>query len=241
MISPFQIRMLGYRIEYELYSVLETRIRDPQPDQEHHMQPIDSYRKIPKQERAQATVDAILEATARILEGERQASLTTNSIAELAGVSIGTLYQYFPDKNAILVALAREELTKTSQAVMESLSEPADGSALDEPIRASIRALLKGFKGRRFARGRLIEALLANGLSSELAHPVDLAMQEILTVQARDRAKDAVHISEIRAYVLTRAIVGAIRAAVMENSNHFSTKAFEDELVRMAEKMIAQS
>ena len=66
-------------------------------------------RKRPHQQRSAATVDAILEAAARILERKGLDALTTNAVAELAGVSIGSLYQYFPGKAAILAELIRRE------------------------------------------------------------------------------------------------------------------------------------
>ena len=61
-----------------------------------------SPRKKPRQARAQATVDAILEGTIRILEQEGLDAATTTRIAEVAGVSVGTLYQYFSHRDAIL-------------------------------------------------------------------------------------------------------------------------------------------
>jgi len=64
-------------------------------------------RKTPRQERSRLTVDAILMAAAHILKTEGPERATTNRIAEKAGVSIGSLYQYFPNKEAI-VALLRE-------------------------------------------------------------------------------------------------------------------------------------
>ena len=64
-------------------------------------------RKTPRQSRSQATCAAILEAAARILETEGGHGLTTNHIAALAGVSIGSLYQYFPGKEAVLAELIR--------------------------------------------------------------------------------------------------------------------------------------
>jgi AcrR family transcriptional regulator len=67
-------------------------------------------RRSPKQARSRATWDAIVEAAAQILERHGADGLTTNDVAERAGVSIGTLYQYFPDKQAILIAAARREL-----------------------------------------------------------------------------------------------------------------------------------
>jgi len=66
-------------------------------------------RKRPHQQRSAATVDAILEAAARILECKGLEALTTNAVAELAGVSIGSLYQYFPGKAVILAELIRRE------------------------------------------------------------------------------------------------------------------------------------
>jgi AcrR family transcriptional regulator len=66
---------------------------------------VDSPRRKPTQERSRVTVDAIIEAAARVFEAQGYARTTTNHIALRAGVSIGSLYQYFPNKDAILVAL----------------------------------------------------------------------------------------------------------------------------------------
>lgn len=66
--------------------------------------------KEPQQARSRETFEAILEAAAQVFEREGYARATTNRIAERAGVSIGSLYQYFPNKDAILVALAERHL-----------------------------------------------------------------------------------------------------------------------------------
>jgi AcrR family transcriptional regulator len=63
-------------------------------------------RKIPQQSRAEQTVATILEAAARVLESKGLDGLNTNLVAQRAGVSVGTLYQYFPGKDAIIVALS---------------------------------------------------------------------------------------------------------------------------------------
>jgi AcrR family transcriptional regulator len=77
-----------------------------------------SPRKPVRQSRARETVDAILEAAARLVNGDGGASPTfsTNRIAELAGVSIGSLYQYFPGKDAILHALVEREFNAVVDA-----------------------------------------------------------------------------------------------------------------------------
>ena len=69
-------------------------------------------RKQPRQRRARATVDAILEAAARILVESGYASASTNRIAERAGVGIGSLYEYFPGKEAIFAELRRREMAR---------------------------------------------------------------------------------------------------------------------------------
>lgn len=67
-------------------------------------------RKQPRQERSRVTVEAILEAGARILREQGYAALTTNRLAERAGVSIGSLYNFFPNREAILLAMLQRRL-----------------------------------------------------------------------------------------------------------------------------------
>jgi AcrR family transcriptional regulator len=86
-------------------------------------------RKKPVQGRSKATVDAVLVAAARILEERGQAGFNTNAVAERAGVSIGSLYQYFPSKDAILVALMEQSLAVFSEAMAEAI-DGAPGDSL---------------------------------------------------------------------------------------------------------------
>src|SRR5215467_15787715 len=105
-----------------------------------HRQRVDFVRRTPRQERAQDTVQVIFEATARILRKEGREALNTNYIAECAGISVGTLYQYFPDKESILVAIARRELDADCAAVVKATSEPVEAQA--DLVRLAIRALI---------------------------------------------------------------------------------------------------
>nr|WP_137132573.1 TetR/AcrR family transcriptional regulator [Rhizobium sp. FY34] len=85
-------------------------------------------RKEPRQARSRATVETIVQAGARILSDEGWAGFTTNRIAELAGVSIGSLYQYFPDKLSLVDAIRHRHLDD-SMAVMRSIRADALSSA----------------------------------------------------------------------------------------------------------------
>lgn len=79
-------------------------------------------RKEPRQERSRATVDAVIHAAARILSDHGWAGFTTNRVAETAGVSIGSLYQYFPDKISIVEAVRHRHL-EDCLSVMKSVSQ----------------------------------------------------------------------------------------------------------------------
>ncbi len=86
-------------------------------------------RKLPAQRRAVATVSAILEATARVLVARGYAGLTTNRVAERAGVSVGTLYEYFPGKEALVASVveqhvAHAEVVFAQRAVALAIAAP---------------------------------------------------------------------------------------------------------------------
>jgi AcrR family transcriptional regulator len=97
-------------------------------------------RKRPKQARAQATVDAILDAAAQFLVSGGYARMTTNRVAARAGVSIGTLYQYFPTKDAVVAALVERHLERMRAILGGRLMEVAT-APLDVFVREMIRGL----------------------------------------------------------------------------------------------------
>jgi AcrR family transcriptional regulator len=99
-------------------------------------------RRRPKQRRSQQTVEAILDAVVRVLKREGNRAVTTNRIAEVAGVSIGSVYQYFPDKQAIFAALHRRHIEQIDRMVEGRLIEHA-ASPLDELMEAMIEGMLE--------------------------------------------------------------------------------------------------
>ncbi|MCF4097832.1 TetR/AcrR family transcriptional regulator [Maritalea mediterranea] len=100
-----------------------------------------SPRKRPRQARARVTVDAILQASTRILQKQGLEKFNTNHIADVAGVSVGTLYQYFPSKDAILIELIRQKRSQLSDALADAAAQSADltlEQALDNLLRVTI-------------------------------------------------------------------------------------------------------
>jgi len=94
-------------------------------------------RKNASQERSRATVDALVEATARILVREGFEKTSTNRIAEIAGVSVGSLYQYFPGKEALVAAVIDRHNEEIMAIVRATLIEVAD-----MPIEKAVRRLV---------------------------------------------------------------------------------------------------
>ena len=80
-------------------------------------------KKQPKQKRSVAIVESILEASTRVLTQNKLSQMTTNKVAELAGVSIGSLYDYFPNKNSIVVALMDKKMQSQLQEFYEALEK----------------------------------------------------------------------------------------------------------------------
>jgi AcrR family transcriptional regulator len=101
-----------------------------------------SLRRQPQQRRAHQTVEAILDAVVRILKREGFQAITTNRVAEVAGVSIGSLYQYFPDRPAIFEALHRRHIEEVDRLFARKFMEHA-GSPLDQLIRALVDAMVE--------------------------------------------------------------------------------------------------
>ena len=99
--------------------------------------PLTNPRKKASQERSRATVDALVEATARILVREGFDRASTNRIAEVAGVSVGSLYQYFPSKEALVAAVIERHQQETMQVVRGELAEAAN-----QPIVQGVRTLV---------------------------------------------------------------------------------------------------
>ena len=100
-----------------------------------------SGRRRPQQRRARQTVEAILDAVIRILKRESFGAITTNRIAEVAGVSIGSVYQYFPNKRAIFAALHQRHIDEIDRVIESTLVKHA-ASSLDQLVRAMVEAMI---------------------------------------------------------------------------------------------------
>lgn len=189
-----------------------------------------TIRRNPQRANGRETVATIFEAAARILQSEGRAGLNTNRIAERAGISIGALYGYFPNKQAIVLAMARRELDQMRDRVLAALA--SDPALEPDPVRRAVRALIAAYTARGRVRRILMEALFAQGGSEEMARPVSEVADALLNERAKIFPGGAAP-SAIGLYVLTRAVDSVIRTAAYENVAFLRERAFEDELVRL--------
>jgi AcrR family transcriptional regulator len=111
-------------------------------------------RKTPVQARAAVTVEAISEATIQVLLSHGAERLTTTRVAERAGVSVGTLYQYYPNKQSLLFAVLQDHLDKVSAAL-----EAACEHARHKPLTEMVREVVEAFVDAKMARTDVSMAL----------------------------------------------------------------------------------
>ena len=203
-------------------------------------QVVDSKRRLPKQERARRTVEAIVEATAQILQCDgSRVPLTTNHIARRAGVGISSLYQYFRNKEAILLALAKREMASHRDVVVSALAASPSRDSSD-PARASVRALIAGSAQRHKARRIAMESVIAQGLGAEIEPP----MREVTRAlgEHAKRLAPEFHgaLSDVSLFVLSRAVQGVIGAALRDAPELTESPELETALLRLFRGYLAQ-
>ncbi len=111
-------------------------------------------RKTPTQNRALTTMNTILEAATRVLARESLAGFNTNRVAEVAGISIGSLYQYYPNKSALIVALierAQEELAQSLEQLTAQLAK--------KPLESALKAIAELAINQQYSNPVLAAAL----------------------------------------------------------------------------------
>ena len=113
-------------------------------------------RKAPGQARSKETVNVILEASARILEADGLRGFNTNAVADKAGVSVGSLYQYFPNKDAILLALIKRFEDGTGEAILATMQ-----SGRERPLKPRLRLFVRALVAMHYRRPKLNRVLEA--------------------------------------------------------------------------------
>jgi AcrR family transcriptional regulator len=194
----------------------------------HHLdQPL--TRRSPHQARAIHKVGLMLEAAMQLLEDGDLRHLTTNAVAARAGVSIGTLYQYFKSKDALLDALAAREFGAMQDKIVESLQGGAPAQPGDR-IRRVVRAVTGAYEGRSVVHRRLIEYSLSHGTSDRLPGLQATLMATFMDEGITLPDQPVQRMTEAQAFVLTHAMAGVLRA-LASSSEAPQVQQVEDALV----------
>lgn len=188
-------------------------------------------RKEPRQARAQATVNAILEATVQVLDREGLEAATTTRVAEVAGVSVGSLYQYFSHRDAILNALQDREFERSLQLLQAVL---ANANLAKNP-RETVSAAVQGLASLYRASPGLHRVLAIEGLRvarADRVHDFDSRVLAIVrhflaATDAPIRRKNV----DAAAFVTLQAVRATMLAHLLERPPGIEDSAIVEELV----------
>ena len=167
-------------------------------------------RRRPKQERSRAMVDAIMEATAQVLIEQGYDNASTNRIAKRAGVSVGSLYQYFPDKKALVSELAHRHVQEQTRLIALALEQTGK-----KPLPELARGVLRGVTAAHGPNPALHKVLVEQspvGAIQELLLGIEVVVRGYI-----ERHRDEVRVKdpEIAAFLLVTLVDAALCRAVL--------------------------
>lgn len=180
-------------------------------------------------------VESILSAAEIVIEQEGLVRFTTNRVAERAGVSVGSLYQYFPNKEAVLAELARRLERRTRAQLVEILR-----SSTELPLEATaarvVDAMLDGIGGLAFRRALLQE--VPSAWKDDTSDEVDAEMRQHVRdlLASRRDVRDGEH--QLMAWVIAHAVEGVVEATVRAAPELVALPEFRAELIELARRYL---
>lgn len=193
--------------------------------------PSRSLLKVPHQARAVVTVHAILDAAVRVLTGEGAQAFTTNRVAEVAGVSPGTLYQYFANREMILSALVERDVLQAEWLVRGEL-RALHAAPTEQVLRGALDAVASELERHADSLGEILKLsplLLQNEMAEMLGTRLLDATRECL---ARDPARTP-PASGAALYVAVNACILVLLRWLAERPPHVSRAQLVDAMLRM--------
>jgi AcrR family transcriptional regulator len=194
-------------------------------------------RKMPIQTRAAVTVGAICEGTIQVLLSHGADRLTTTRVADRAGVSVGTLYQYYPNKQALLFAVFEDHMDKVSQAV-----EAACADARHQPMSEMIRRVVEAFVDIKMQRADISVALYkvatdvgGPALVKQTGHRLRKAIEAmLLTAPDLNLSPDGFAVD-----MMLSAMSGAMRSALEAGASPEMFRKARENLVLLCQSYMA--
>ena len=194
-------------------------------------------RKKPKQGRSQATVDAILVATARVLCETGYDRASTNRIALAAGVSVGSLYQYFPSKEALVAALVERHVDEMTSLVKGKLAEVREA-----PLASAVETMIESMFAAHAVDPRLHQVLVEQvpriGRLEKL-RDVECEVQSLVAAFIGSRPDLLRAPADVMAFVLVHAVEAVTHASVVGGSSPPRARAIAKELTQLVRRYLA--
>jgi AcrR family transcriptional regulator len=188
-------------------------------------------RKLPRQQRSKATVDTILEATVRVLLARGYQGTTTIAVAERAGVSVGSLYQYFPNKDSLIAALLKGHLANVVRGLDEALQACA-GRDLEGALRQIVRAGITVHRIHPALHKILVEQVPRIGQMKSMMNTSRVVTRRLAEWFEAQRGLGIAH-PERAAFMVETVVEGLTHRVIIEKAHNFSDRELEDEATRL--------
>ena len=188
-------------------------------------------RKTPLQARSTASVSAIMQATVQVLLKDGKSKLTTTRIARRAGVSVGTLYQYFPNKSSLLQALLKEHLNRVTLAV-ETACEAHHGVPLARMAEALTSAFVQA-KFRNIDASVALYAVSDDVEGKRIARGMHTRLVRAAAAMFKTASEQSIAEPDVVAATLVSAMAGVSRAMLEAGATRSAMATMEKELTVM--------
>jgi AcrR family transcriptional regulator len=194
-------------------------------------------RKTPVQARSTVTVEAISEATIQVLLSHGAERLTTTRIAERAGVSVGTLYQYYPNKQSLIFAVLEHHLNRVAARV-----EDACENACQKPLAAMIKEMVEAFVDAKMERAEVSVALyriaadvggpaLIKRINQRLRRSVEAMLETAADIQSPP--------DKFVIEIMLSAMAGAMRSLLEAGPSPATVRKSREQLVLLCQSYMA--
>jgi AcrR family transcriptional regulator len=188
-----------------------------------------AVRRRPKQARSEATVNTIYAATSQIIEREGIEKLTTNRIAEVSGFGVGTIYQYFPNRESLLVAMAiahRDALIAEIDAVLID----SQGRSLQHAVTRMMDTLIADLRQKKKVRQGLIRMAIRKDMFPTMQDGMRVLYDHLGKRLAEIAHREGINLSPMSQFILSRSLWGVVRAILLEDSQLIDSDDMEKEL-----------
>jgi AcrR family transcriptional regulator len=196
---------------------------------------IKSIVRAPKQDRSRVTVEAILESAIQILEADGLEGFKVAALAERSGYGVGTLYQYFENIDAVMLALVEQENERQRQTLLAEFSDMA-AKGVAQGTRELVNLMLSAFTQRRAAQKAIIDWALSRRDVRSIDGRNTFLGQMLVSVSLRAQGLQLDRLlTATEMFVLSRSFLGALRTAIWNDEADTASPQFAQALTDLVD------